>query len=37
MTGNPMLLKHAPNVPQSALAIAQIFEQAGFPPGRLSD
>lgn len=33
MTGNPMLLKHASNVPQSALAIASIFEQAGFPTG----
>ncbi len=33
MTGNPMLLKHASNVPQSALAIASVFEQAGFPPG----
>ena len=33
MTGNPMLLKHASNVPQSALAIAAVFEQAGFPPG----
>ncbi len=33
MTGNPMLLKHASNVPQSALAIASIFEQAGFPAG----
>ena len=32
MTGNPMLLKHASNVPQSALAIASIFKQAGFPP-----
>jgi succinate-semialdehyde dehydrogenase / glutarate-semialdehyde dehydrogenase len=33
MTGNPMLLKHASNVPQSALAIASVFEQAGFPTG----
>jgi succinate-semialdehyde dehydrogenase / glutarate-semialdehyde dehydrogenase len=33
MTGNPILLKHASNVPQSALAIASIVEQAGFPVG----
>ncbi|CAN5730908.1 NAD-dependent succinate-semialdehyde dehydrogenase [soil metagenome] len=33
MTGNPVLLKHASNVPQSALAIADIFTTAGFPSG----
>ncbi len=33
MAGNTMLLKHASNVPQSALAIARIFTSAGFPPG----
>src|SRR6478609_3612549 len=31
--GNPILLKHAPQCPESAAAIAQIFEDAGFPQG----
>jgi succinate-semialdehyde dehydrogenase / glutarate-semialdehyde dehydrogenase len=31
--GNPILLKHAPQCPESAEAIQQIFDDAGFPEG----
>lgn len=31
--GNPMLLKHAPQCPQSAAAVAELFRDAGVPTG----
>ena len=33
MIGNTILLKHAPQCPESAVAIAQMFNDAGFPEG----
>src|SRR6185312_15792279 len=31
--GNPILLKHAPQCPESAAAMQQVFDDAGFPEG----
>ncbi|MCV7420521.1 NAD-dependent succinate-semialdehyde dehydrogenase [Mycobacterium yunnanensis] len=35
--GNPMLLKHAPQCPHSAAAIAELFADAGVPAGVLTN
>jgi succinate-semialdehyde dehydrogenase/glutarate-semialdehyde dehydrogenase len=35
--GNTILLKHAPQCPESASAIQRIFDDAGFPPGVYSN
>ena len=35
MAGNGIVLKHASNVPQSALAAEEVFRDAGFPDGLL--
>jgi succinate-semialdehyde dehydrogenase / glutarate-semialdehyde dehydrogenase len=33
MAGNTIILKHAPQCPESALAMEQVFADAGLPPG----
>lgn len=33
MAGNSCVLKHASNVPQTALALQDVFDEAGYPPG----
>ena len=33
VTGNPMVLKHAPSVPQCALRIVELYREAGAPEG----
>ena len=37
MAGNPGLLKHASNVPQTALFMEELFRRAGFPDGLVPD
>lgn len=37
MAGNTVIIKHASNVPQCALAIEEIFQKAGFPKGVYSN
>ena len=36
MAGNTVLFKHASNVPQCAIALAELFAEAGFPKGVVS-
>lgn len=37
MAGNAAILKHAPNVPQCAEAIAEVFRESGFPKGTFTN
>ncbi|GIC76874.1 NAD-dependent succinate-semialdehyde dehydrogenase [Moritella sp. F3] len=37
MAGNTVLFKHASNVPQCAIALAELFEEAGFPKGVITN
>ena len=37
VTGNPMVLKHAPSVPQCALRIVELYREAGAPEGLLQN
>jgi succinate-semialdehyde dehydrogenase/glutarate-semialdehyde dehydrogenase len=37
MAGNGAVIKHSPNVPQCAAAIEEIFTEAGFPTGLISN
>ncbi len=37
MTGNPMVLKHAPSVPQCALRIVELYAEAGAPEGLMEN
>ena len=37
ITGNPMLLKHAPSVPQCALRIVELYREAGAPEGLIQN
>ena len=37
VTGNPMVLKHAPSVPQCALRIVDLYREAGAPDGLIQN
>lgn len=37
LTGNPMLLKHAPSVPRCALRIVRLYAEAGAPDGLIGN